>query len=92
MKKTENDWAIAEPYINILWLHNIIDKMTSSDGVKYKTKPNHGVLDVVNLLIKCLDHAKSNSIFRVPLNMPNSYSKTMLNSMSSTIKILIAEV
>lgn len=37
-EKTSNYWAIFEPYTNILWLHYIIDKMTTNAGVKYTAK------------------------------------------------------
>lgn len=37
-QKTKNYWAVFEPYTNVLWLHYIIDKMTSTAGVKYTAK------------------------------------------------------
>lgn len=36
--KTKNDWAVFEPQTNVLWLHYIIDKITSPEGVKYAAK------------------------------------------------------
>lgn len=37
-EKTKNCWAVFEPYTNVLWLHYIIDKITSTSGVKYTAK------------------------------------------------------
>ena len=47
-EKTKNYWAIFEPYTNVLWLHYIIDKITSSDGVKYTAKKGVKHLRLMN--------------------------------------------
>lgn len=58
--KTKNCWAVFEPYTNVLWLHYIIDKMTSATGVKYTAKRGVKHRQIINELVelqnKFLDH------------------------------------
>lgn len=39
--KTNNCWAVFEPYTNVLWLHYIIDKMINEINYTAKKGPKH---------------------------------------------------
>lgn len=53
--KTKNAWAVFEPYTNVLWLHYIIDKITSSEGVKYASKKGAKHRQIINQMLGLQD-------------------------------------
>lgn len=54
--KTKNCWAIFEPYTNVLWLHYIIDKITSTAGVKYAAKRGVKHRQIINEMLGLRDN------------------------------------
>lgn len=54
--KTNNCWAVFEPYTNVLWLHYIIDKITSADGVKYTAKNGVKHRRIINEMLGLRDN------------------------------------
>lgn len=54
--KTKNCWAVFEPFTNVLWLHYIIDKITSTDGVNYAAKKSSKHRQVMNEMLGLKDN------------------------------------
>lgn len=53
--ETKNCWAVFEPFTNILWLHYLIDKITSDTGCKYPARKGVKHRQAINEMITIRD-------------------------------------